>query len=83
MNTITIQEDEIEDITEGDDTIEGKEGSWRWGKTREFIFPRNGKFWLILFRYHVQEGLQKEGPYTAVEVEEVEVTVKKWVPVKS
>lgn len=86
MNTITLSEgdiDEIIDNTIEGQTIEGAVGSWKWGKTKEFIFQRESKFYMVKLRYQLQEGLLREGTYTAVEVEKVEVTTTKWVPVKS
>jgi hypothetical protein len=79
MNKITITHEKMSEIVEDSDPV--AEGSWRWGSTNSYVFEQDGKSFMVTARFHVEEGLQDESPYTAVEVKAVEIKTIKWVAV--
>ena len=80
MKIIKLSNEEVNEIVEDQEPVE--EGRWRWGTTGSYVIDRDGKHYLFTARFHVEEGLQEEGPYNAYEVEPIQVTQTVWRRVK-
>lgn len=81
MSSINLTKDEAIDAM-GDSVAEYLTGEWRWGYTKSFVFPRDGKFYLMDVRIQPEEGAELQYGVEAVEVHKVAKTIETWEPVK-
>lgn len=78
MKTRSFTEAEIEDA----DLEEVSSRAWRHGRHVLYVFPLDGKHWMVEIDVHSSEGMQIFGDVEGTEVHEVEKTVKVWEPVQ-
>ncbi len=80
MSAIELSKEEVLDC---DDRIEIESQPWRHGRKVRFVFPLRGSHYAAWIDVHHSEGRQLYGDtVTAVEVRQVERTVKVWEEVK-
>lgn len=72
-----ITHERLKEIIDTNESV--KSGSWRWGRTEQYVFKEGDKFYSVFARFHVEDGLQDDGSQAAVEVKPVERTVVDWV----
>jgi hypothetical protein len=82
MNKRVFKGEELEDVRGAIECGElVNESSWRWGTHNTYVFEHEGKNWQTTIEVHCQDGWQIYGSIDAVEVHQVEKTVKVWEPV--
>ena len=79
MSKIEIPESEVWDAIEAGEVVDVE--PWKWGTTQTIVTPFEGKHYRFSVQFHHDDGLQVYGPVKAIEVHQVEKTVRVWEPV--
>lgn len=80
MKTCRIPWSAIEDAD--DEAIEIRGREWRHGRHVTYVIALDGAHWMFEVPVHTQEGWQTDGDdVEAVQVHQVEKTIKIWEPV--
>ncbi len=76
---ITLSETEAREAYEDGKVVETR--PWKWGTSKDVVFERDGRSYMMTVEAHSQEGLQLYDGLEAVEVRPEERRIMIWAPV--